>query len=54
MSNELMTVDELEVAQCSYLVDTEKHGPLFFHGRCHIGAGNEVEYFDGLLTIRCN
>lgn len=28
-------------------------GPLFIHGRCHMGAGNEVEYRDGVLYIRC-
>jgi hypothetical protein len=24
------------------------------HPSCHIGAGVEVEYFDGKLTLRCN
>lgn len=31
----------------------EKHGGLFLHGRCHIGEGNEVEYRDGVLYVRC-
>lgn len=28
-------------------------GALYLHGRCHPGAGNEVRYADGTLTIRC-
>ena len=28
-------------------------GGLYFHGRCHPGAGNNVQYKGGLLDITC-
>lgn len=27
--------------------------PMFLHGRCHIHAGVEAEYMNGVVTIRC-
>ncbi len=29
-------------------------GSLFLHGKCHPGAGSEVEYNDGVLYFKCN
>lgn len=26
---------------------------MYIHGRCHMSAGMEVEYIDGVLNVRC-
>jgi hypothetical protein len=33
----------------------ENHGPLFLHGRCHLGAPVEVSYMagSGAILVRC-
>lgn len=53
-----LTRRELDASRCTV---EHEHGEecgggsaLFFHSRCHPGAGSEVEYDGGLLTIRCN
>lgn len=47
---------DLDHMRCKVPGCTTEHAggePIFLHGRCHIGAGNEIEYVDGLLHIRC-
>lgn len=47
---------DLDHVHCSVPGCTTEHAggnSVFLHGRCHVGAGNEVEYVDGLLHIRC-
>lgn len=45
----------LDHVRCGIPDCTSEHEgePIYLHGRCHMGAGNEVEYLDGVLSIRC-
>ena len=51
-----VTRAQLDHMRCGFEGCTTEHGggeSMFLHGRCHMGAGNQVEYVDGLLHIRC-
>jgi len=47
-------MDQVVMGGCSSPDCTDPHVKnMFIHGKCHTGAGNEVEYNEGVLHIRC-
>lgn len=56
MSNKPLTRATLDHMRCGIPGCASTHDeaePMFLHGRCHMGAGNEVEYLNGVITVRC-
>lgn len=43
----------LDKARCMSPDCTIDHGPLYFHGRCHVSGGVEVYYEQGIVVIVC-
>lgn len=45
---------DLDAAECEHCDDPgHVHDPLVLNQRCHSGAGSEVSYHDGVLTVLC-
>lgn len=52
--SKLLYSQDMDGLRCAIPGCTHQHdGPVFLHGKCHIGVGTRVSYQHGILTVRC-